>query len=111
MNTIRNIQNGTHIVYLGSCGAYHNIAEVIQRTDNVSIIASKQIGTYAVNNTLLERMSSTLATDDVLYWRTLWSQLDKTFASDADKTYSRFLDYVLPHKNMGAIFLSTYKRL
>lgn len=111
MNTIRNIQNGTHIVYLGSCGAYHNIAEVIQRTDHVSIIASKQIGTYAVNNTLLERMSTALATEHALYWRTLWAQLDKTFAADAEKTYSRFLDYVPPHKNMGALFLSTYKRL
>ncbi len=111
MNTIRNIQNGTHIVYLGSCGAYHNIAEVIKRTDEVSIIASKQIGTYTVNNTLLEHMSTLLATSDQLYWRSLWGELDKTFAADTEKTYSRFLDYVPPHKNMGAIFLSTYKRL
>jgi len=110
-NTIRNIQNGTRIVYLGSCGAYHNIADVIRQTDDVSIIASKQIGTYAVNNILLERMSTILCNDEDLYWNTLWSQLDIIFSTDTEKTYSRFLDYVPPHKNMGAIFLRTYKRL
>jgi len=110
MNTISNIPSFAKIVFLGSCGGYHNITEVIKRAPDVHIIASKQIGTYVVNNTLLVEMSKTIQNSDQLAWAQLWKQLDGKLKGTG-KGYERFLDYVPPHKNMGAIFIQAYNRL
>lgn len=110
MNTINNIPPFAKIVFLGSCGGYHNITEVIRRAPDVHIIASKQIGTYVVNNTLLVEMSKTIQNSDQLTWAQLWKQLDGKLKGTG-KGYERFLDYVPPHKNMGAIFIQAYNRL
>lgn len=110
MNTISKIEPSAKVVYLGSCGAYHNIAEVVKRTPQVSIIASKQIGTYVVNNTLLEAISSTMCHEDTLRWSIVWQEIDKTLKTIGDVGYGRFLDYVPPQKNMGSIFLSAYRK-
>jgi uncharacterized protein YejL (UPF0352 family) len=110
MNTISNIPPFAKIVFLGSCGGYHNITEVIKRAPDVHIIASKQIGTYVVNNTLLVEMSKTIQNSDQLTWAQLWKQLDGKLKGTG-KGYERFLDYVPPHKNMGAIFIQAYNRL
>jgi hypothetical protein len=110
MNTISNIPAFAKVVFLGSCGGYHNITEVIKRAPDVHIIASKQIGTFVVNNTLLVEMSKTIQNSDQLNWALLWKQLDSRLKGTG-KGYERFLDYVPPHKNMGAIFIQAYNRL
>lgn len=110
MNTISQIPNYAKVVFLGSCGGYHNISEVINRAPQAQIIASKQIGTYIVNNTLLVEMSRILKDQDQLAWANLWSSLT-TRLKGSGKSYERFLDYVPPHKNMGAIFIQAYNRI
>jgi len=110
MNTISQIPPYAKVVFLGSCGGYHNISEVIKRAPEVHIIASKQIGTYVVNNTLLVELSKTLKDQDQLAWAPLWKTLDSRLKGSG-KGYERFLDYVPPHKNMGATFIQAYNRL
>lgn len=110
MNTISQVPPFAKVVFLGSCGGYHNISEVIKRAPDVHIIASKQIGTYVVNNTLLVEMSKTILNSDQLTWAQLWKQLDSRLRGTG-KGYERFLDYVPPHKNMGAIFIQAYNRI
>jgi hypothetical protein len=110
MNTISQIPNYAKVVFLGSCGGYHNISEVIKRAPQAQIIASKQIGTYVVNNTLLVEMSKQLKDQDQLIWANLWTSMDSKLKGSG-KGYERFLDYVPPHKNLGAIFIQAYNRI
>lgn len=110
MNTIQNIPPYAKVVFLGSCGGYHNLTEVIKRAPEVHIISSKQIGTYVVNNTLLVEMSKTIQDSQQIGWTQLWKQLDGKLKGSG-KGYERFLDYVPPHKNMGAIFILAYNRI
>lgn len=110
MNTISQIPSYAKVVFLGSCGGYHNITEVIKRAPQAHIIASKQIGTYVVNNTLLVEMSKMLKEQEQLTWAPLWKTLDGKLKGTG-KGYERFLDYVPPHKNMGAIFIQAYNRI
>ncbi len=110
MNTITQIPPYAKVVFLGSCGGYHNITEVIRRAPQAHIIASKQIGTYVVNNTLLVEMSKMLKDQDQLSWTPLWKTLDSKLKGSG-KGYERFLDYVPPHRNMGAIFIQAYNRI
>lgn len=110
MNTIQNIPPYAKVVFLGSCGGYHNLTEVIKRAPEVHIISSKQIGTYVVNNTLLVEMSKIIQDSQQIGWTQLWKQLDGKLKGSG-KGYERFLDYVPPHKNMGAIFILAYNRI
>ncbi|HUH72909.1 MAG TPA: hypothetical protein VLZ75_00755 [Chitinophagales bacterium] len=110
MNTISQIPNYAKVVFLGSCGGYHNISEVIHRAPQAHIIASKQIGTYIVNNNLLVEMSKLLRDQDQLTWATLWATMNSKLKGSG-KSYERFLDYVPPHKNLGAIFIQSYNRI
>lgn len=109
MNTISQIPAYAKIVFLGSCGGYHNLSEVVKRAPNVNIISSKQIGTYVVNNNLLVEMSNTIASRQNITWADLWKKLD-TRLKGSGTGYERFLDYVPPHKNMGAIFIRAYQQ-
>ena len=110
MNTIEQIPQYAKVVFLGSCGGYHNISEVIKRAPNAHIIASKQIGTYTVNNTLLVELSNSLRKEEHLVWSSIWKNMDRKLKGSG-KTYERFLDYIPPNKNMGAIFIQAYNLL
>ena len=46
--TIEKISENTQIFVLGSCGGYHSISTIIERSPEISIISSKQIGTAVV---------------------------------------------------------------
>ncbi|MCO5248000.1 MAG: hypothetical protein M9887_03505 [Chitinophagales bacterium] len=110
MITIEQIPEYAKVVFLGSCGGYHNISEVIKRAPNAHIIASKQIGTYNVNNALLVELSNTLRNQNELVWSSIWQTIDKKLKGSG-KTYERFLDYIPPNKNMGAIFIQAYNMM
>ena len=43
-------------------------------------------------------------------WQKLWNDLETTVKSNP-KAHERFLDYIPPHKNLGAIFIKTYNRM
>jgi hypothetical protein len=113
MNTITQIPTYAKVVFLGSCGGYHNISEVIKRAPQAQIIASKQIGTYVVNNTFVGRNEQTIIKDqDQLAMGYIFGQaMDSNRLKGSGKGYERFLDYVPPHKNMGAIFIQAYNRI
>jgi hypothetical protein len=110
MNTIDQIPPRTKIVFLGSCGSYHNIHEVLSRSENVHIISSKQIGTMGVNNPLLFHIAETVREGKHLVWSDVWSKTAKTIAKNPDAV-EKFRDYVAPDKNLGAIFLQAFTRL
>lgn len=108
--TINQVQPGTRMVFLGSCGGYHNLAQVIDRSPDVHIISSKQIGTFLVNNPLLYAISESIRKGEDIKWADLWAQVERKIANQ-QKAMDKFRDYIPPHKNLGAIFLQAYYSL
>jgi hypothetical protein len=108
--TIDNVQPETRMVFLGSCGGYHNLSQVIDRSPSVHIISSKQIGTIYVNNPLLFAISDKIRRGEDIVWSDIWATVGKWLQTDSEAT-GKFRDYIPPHKNLGAIFLQAYYEL
>ena len=108
--TIEKIKDNTQIFVLGSCGGYHSISSIIEKSSEASIISSKQIGTMFVNNPMLKLMAEYINRGEDVEWQKLWDDLRTNLKSNP-KAYERFLDYIPPHKNLGAIFIKTYNRM
>ncbi len=108
--TIEKIKDETQIFVLGSCGGYHSISSIIEKSSEASIISSKQIGTMFVNNPMLKLMAEYISRGEDVEWQKLWNDLEVTVKSNS-KAHERFLDYIPPHKNLGAIFIKTYNRM
>lgn len=108
--TIEKVRDNTQIFVLGSCGGYHSLSTIIERSPEVSIISSKQIGARAINNPMLKLMAETVRQGKDIQWQDLWEQLGEAVKGNA-QAYERFLDYIPPHKNLGAIFIKTYNKM
>ncbi len=108
--TIEKIHDNTQVFVLGSCGGYHSLSTIIERSSDISIISSKQIGTMFVNNPMLKLLAEKVRQGKDIEWQGLWDELGKT-VKDNSKAYERYQDYIPPHKNLGAIFIKTYNRL
>lgn len=108
--TIDKIKDNTQIFVLGSCGGYHSISSIIEKSPEASIISAKQIGTMFVNNPMLKLMAEYINRGEDVEWQKLWDDLSKQIKSNP-QAYERFLDYIPPHKNLGAIFIKTYNRM
>ncbi|MES2619884.1 MAG: hypothetical protein V4615_03455, partial [Bacteroidota bacterium] len=104
------IQDDTQVFILGSCGGYHSISAILERSPDVGIVSSKQIGTLFVNNPMLKFMAEYIRQGKDLDWQKIWSELDIALKNNA-KAYERFLDYIPPHKNLGAIFIKSYTKM
>jgi hypothetical protein len=108
--TIDKIRDNTQIFVLGSCGGYHSISGIIEKSQEVSIISSKQIGTMFVNNPMLKLMAGKIREGKDVEWQPLWDEL-YLLIKDNPKAYERYVDYIPPHKNLGAIFIKTYNSM
>lgn len=105
---IESLTPNAEIVFLGSCGGYNNINQVLNYAPDAQIISSKQIGTMWVNNKLCYLLNETIRKGEDIVWEQLWEQVDRALGngSTADQ---RFNDYIPPHKNMGALLIKTYR--
>jgi hypothetical protein len=108
--TVDKIRDNTQIFVLGSCGGYHSISGIIEKSQEVSIISSKQIGTMFVNNPMLKLMAGKIREGKDVEWQPLWEEL-YVLIKDNPKAYERYVDYIPPHKNLGAIFIKTYNSM
>lgn len=108
--TLDNLQSSAKIVVLGSCGGYHNMAIVLQKSPEAHIISSKQVGTRFVNEPIIRTLDETIRAGKNVDWVQMWASLSKRFAGDA-RNKELFSDYVPPHKNLGAIFIKAYKQI
>jgi hypothetical protein len=102
--TIEQIQPAAKIVFLGSCGGYHLIHNVLKHAPDAHIIASKQIGKQVINQPFMDMLNEKLRTGSNIDWIPFW----KEFRGKAGKIEG-FEDYIPPHKNLGAIFIKAYK--
>ncbi len=102
--TIEQLAPSAKIVFLGSCGGYHLIHDVLEHAKDAHIIASKQIGKQVINQPFFDLLNEKLRTGNNVDWIPFW----KEFKARAGKTEG-FDDYIPPHKNLGAIFIKAYK--
>jgi hypothetical protein len=109
--TIEKTKPGTRIFVMGSCGGYHNLSDIIDKSPEVSIISSKQIGVHMVNNPILRALADNISSGEDIKWQKLWDKIDKRLKGSIPEIYDKWLDYIPPHKNLGAIFIRSYNRL
>lgn len=102
--TIEQIQPSAKIVFLGSCGGYHLIHNVLQHAPDAHIISSKQIGKEVINRPFIDLINEKLRAGSNIDWMPFWNE----FKAKAGKVEG-FDDYIPPHKNLGAIFIKAYK--
>ena len=109
--TIEKTKPGTKIFVMGSCGGYHNLTDIIDKSPEVCIISSKQIGVHMVNNPILRELADNISSGNDIRWQTLWDRVDTRLKGSIPEIYDKWLDYVPPHKNLGAIFIRSYNHL
>jgi hypothetical protein len=102
--TIAQIQPTAKIVFLGSCGGYHLIHDVLNHAPDAHIISSKQIGKQVINQPFMDLLNEKLRNGNGIDWIPFW----KEFEAKAGKVEG-FDDYIAPYKNLGAIFIKAYK--
>ncbi len=106
--TLKQIQPSAKIVILGSCGGYNNLSEVLSISPDAHIISSKQVGTKAVNEPILQAINTDLLEGNNIDWLPIWRGLTERFRKDPIAR-ERFDDYIPPYKNLGVIFIKAYR--
>ncbi|RYF97005.1 MAG: hypothetical protein EOO00_01290 [Chitinophagaceae bacterium] len=109
--TMDRFQRSSRVVFLGSCGGYHNLGTVLDKSPDAHIISSKQTGTMLINDKIVEAINSRLLEGKDIDWISMWKDLGVYFTTKKPGEKSRFSDYVPPHKNLGAIFIKAYRHL
>jgi hypothetical protein len=102
--TIEQMFPTSKIVFLGSCGGYHLIHDVLAKAPDAHIIASKQIGKTAVNRPFFQLLTEKIRNGNNIDWIPFWQELDKMVSVEG------FEDYIPPYKNLGALFIKAYKK-
>jgi hypothetical protein len=101
--TIQQMSQGSRIVFLGSCGGYQIIHDVLEKASDAHIIASKQIGKTAVNEPFFQLLTEKIRNGNNIDWIPFWVELEKKIKVEG------FEDYIPPYKNLGALFIKAYK--
>jgi hypothetical protein len=102
--TIEQIPSSAKIVFLGSCGGYHLIHDVLAHASDAHIIASKQTGRQVINQPFFDLLNEKMRTGSNIDWIPFWKEFEKLSGKQEG-----FGDYIPPHKNLGAIFIKAYK--
>jgi hypothetical protein len=102
--TIEQMFPSSKIVFMGSCGGYRLINDILHKAPDAHIIGTKQVADAPVNNPFLKLISEKLRNGENIDWIPFWKELEKMSNSPI------FADYVPPHKNLGAIFIKAYKK-
>jgi hypothetical protein len=101
------MQPTSKIVFMGSCGGYHLIHNILHNAPDAHIIASKQIGKTAINQPFFNLLMEKIRTGKNIDWIPFWRELESTLAKQ--RRGEGFEDYIPPYKNLGAIFIKAYK--
>lgn len=102
--TIEQMSTASKIVFMGSCGGYRMIHDILEKAPDAHIIGTKQIADAPVNNPFLKLIMEKLRTGSNIEWIPFWKELGKMVT---DKIFE---DYVPPHKNLGALFIKAYTK-
>ena len=101
--TIAQMFSSSKIVFMGSCGGYHLINDILKTAPDAHIIASKQIGKTAVNRPFFQLLTEKIRNGNNVDWIPFWKELKKMIQVEG------FEDYIPPYENLGALFIKAYK--
>jgi hypothetical protein len=101
--TIEQMSTASKIVFMGSCGGYRMIHDILEKAEDAHIVGTKQIADAPVNNPFLKLLMEDLQAGKAIEWIPFWRELDRRINDPI------FEDYVPPHKNLGALFIKAYK--
>jgi hypothetical protein len=104
--TIEQIKPSARVVFLGSCGGYNLIHNVLSHSPDAHIIASKQTGKLNINQPFIDLLNEKLRIGNNIDWIPFWNE----FKSKAG-SIEGFEDYIPPYKNLGVIFIKAYNSL
>jgi hypothetical protein len=107
--TMEHLSKENKIVMLGSCGGYHNLSVVLDHAPDAHIISSKQTGMMVINEPIIKAINNQLLAGNDVNWISIWNQVEAQMKGAAIK--ERFDDYVPPFKNLGVIFIKSYRKL
>jgi len=110
-STIDYMVPSAKVVMLGSCGGYHNLAQVLDRAPDAHIISSKQVGALRVNVPIINLINDYAWSGQDMDWIKMWKALSRQFSGSGAYTRDLFSDYVPPNKNLGVIFIKAYRTL
>ena len=106
-NTLNYLQPSMKLAILGSCGGYKNMKKIMDINPDLHIIASKQMGSMAVNEPLLRQLNNDLAAGKNIDWINFWSEMNEAFKNDAMAS-KLFEEYVPPYKNVSSFVIKLY---
>ena len=109
--TLEGLQKETKLVMLGSCGGYHNLGTVMDRSPDAQIISTKQTGTMSVNEPIVQAINTNMTAGKTIEWPQFWKDLGTQFAKKGGDPLAKFKDYVPPNKNLGALFIKAYRKI
>lgn len=104
--TIAELNRNCKLVFLGSCGGFHQIATAISNAPIAQFITTKQIGTLHINDPIILALNERIRSNQNLEWVSFWSDLDKQL-----HTNPLFLDYIPPHRNIESLLSKAFYRL
>lgn len=102
-STIEQMAPTSKIVFLGSCGGFIIMRDVLDVSPDAHIIFTKQIGDTRVNRPFFQLLTEKIRTGNNIEWIPFWKELENMAKSED------FEDYVPPYKNLGALFIKAYK--
>ena len=105
--TLKYLDPSVKLAILGSCGGYKNMKKIMELNPDVHIIASKQVGSMAVNDPLLRHLNNDLAEGKNIDWVVFWDELSETFKNDANVS-KLFEEYIPPYKNVSSYVIRLY---
>lgn len=103
-STIAYMAPSSRIVFMGSCGGFHLIDSILQKSTDAHIIASKQIGKTAINKPFFLLLTEKLRNGQNIDWIPFWREFKSKTSVEG------FEDYIPPYKNLGAIFIKAYRK-
>ncbi len=107
-HTLKYIDSNTKLAILGSCGGYNNVQKIVTGHEDIQLIASKQVGSMAVNDPLLALINQEIRAGNALDWPALWNQLGTKLKNTS--TYKVFEEYVPPYKNISLFVIKLFQQ-
>jgi hypothetical protein len=101
--TIEQMAPSSKIVFMGSCGGYRLLHDILNISEDAHIVATKQIGDTKVNLPFVVLAAEKSRAGHNIQWIPFWKELKEMAKSE------EFDDYVPPYKNLGALFIKAYK--
>lgn len=101
--TIDQLIGSPKFIFMGSCGGYYKISELLVRSPDAQILSTKQVGTMGINDPMLRTIHELIRNNQNIDWPNFWTQQEQKMRGLKD-----FKMYVPPHKNNGALFINAF---